>query len=327
MRRMRRRDFLTGLGALVVSKPHSLLAQAVAPRPHVVVICITPLSRESSEAFLRGLQETGLNEGHDFDLSFHTAEGDSSRVPALVQKVVALNPAVITSQTTGLTVELKRATNSIPIVGNTITDPIGLGLISSFAHPGGNVTGTAAEAANPEKQLELLTQIVPGITRIGDLINPTNPGNTVGYENFVGAAAKLSVTIAPVKAISASEIEPVFEELKREKVDALVVAQDAIFVPERERIASLALSSGLPSINGFSNYADAGGLLSYGSSLTDRWRHSGQYVARILKGEKPGDLPFEQQAKLELVVNLKTARALRLTIPSIVLARADKMIE
>jgi ABC-type uncharacterized transport system substrate-binding protein len=182
------------LGLLAFAVPLLALSHPVASRPVVIVVSVTAMLPDNAKAFVQGLHENGFNEGRDFDLDFRSADGDSGQVPAVARQAVALNPTVIVSQTTGLTVELKKATNSIPIVGNTITDPIDLGLIASYAHPGGNVTGTAAEASNPEKLLELLMQVAPGVTRIGNLANPTNPGNTVGFEKFASGAAKFSIT-------------------------------------------------------------------------------------------------------------------------------------
>jgi putative tryptophan/tyrosine transport system substrate-binding protein len=321
---MNRRKFISGLAGAAGVLPRRALGQP-RRRPQVVVVSLGVIVQEGVPSFIQGLTETGLLENRDFDLVVRSAAGDATRATEIAGEVVALNPAVIVSTSTGLTLALKKATSTIPIVGVLVTDPVGLGLIESYSRPGGNVTGIAAEASTPGKLLELLLETVPGVRRVGGLFNPANPGNVFAKDQLLGDAKVMSITLVPVAATVESDIEPAFQELARERVGALVLAQDAIFITQK--VASLALAAGLPSINGFRNYAAAGGLLSYGSSLAERWHRSGHYAARILRGEKPGDLPFEQPPKLQLVINLSTARSLGIVIPQSVLVRADEIID
>jgi putative ABC transport system substrate-binding protein len=273
------------------------------------------------------MAEFGLVEDRDFEIVYRAGQGDASRVPALIAEVIALNPAVIVSSTTGLTVELKRTTNSIPIVNTTIADPVGLGFAKSIARPGGNVTGLLATSATGGKLVELLLQIVPHVTKLGILLNPTNTGNTVGYSRVKDEIARLPVTLVRVEAQTPADIEPAFQALAREAVEALIPFQDPLFNQEAKRIADLALAARLPTAYGFRFLPDAGGLMSYGGSLKARYRRVGWYVAKILQGEKAGDLPIEQQERVELLVNMKTAAALGITVPPSILARADELIE
>jgi putative ABC transport system substrate-binding protein len=186
-----------------------------------------------------------------------------------------------------------------------------------------------AQASSPGKQLELLKEVSNGGTRLGNLFNPNNEGNVAGVESVRKAAEAMSIALVLVPATNGNEIEPAFAQFAREKVAGVLVGQDGVLtaLPVLAAVTSLAIAARLPTISGFRNFADAGGLMSYGSSLTALWRHSGLYAARIIKGETPGDLPFEQPTKLEMVINLKTAKAIGLDVPRSILARADDLIE
>jgi putative tryptophan/tyrosine transport system substrate-binding protein len=325
---MRRRQFIAALAYFGVFGPKLANAQTPSSRPVVVLLTGTSLLPGFRDALVLGVGQFGLTEGRDFDLVQRiAADGDEAGMAALLAELIALKPAVIVSGSTTLTVALKRATDSIPIVANALTDPVGLGLIASFARPGGNVTGFAAQASSPSKILEILLQIVPKVDRVGYLSNPNNPGNVFALHSLKTDIAALPITLVEVKAHLPAEIEPAFRELEHSRVGALLVSQDTVFTQERKMIADLALGARLPSANGFRIYPEAGGLLSYGASLVERFRRSGEYVGKILKGTKPGELPFEQISKLELVINLKTANALGLTISPLFLARADEVIE
>jgi putative ABC transport system substrate-binding protein len=323
---MWRRTFLLATAALTVSGPDYAHAQA----PNVPVVAILSggaLLPENKDAWLQGLSELGLSEGRDFKLVYLSTEGDQRRAPALVTAVVALNPAVAVTNTTGLTLELKRATDSVPIVAVAITNAVGSGLAASIARPGGNVTGLAANASSPGKVLELLIELVPGLSRVGVLFNPDNPGNVLGVSAIKAETAGLPITLLEVAARTPADIEPAFQEAARAKVGALVILQDAVYTSEKQLIADLALAARLPTGAGFEVHPEAGSLMSYGASLRERWHRAGWYVGQILAGRKPGDLPIEQMAKLKLVINLKTAKALGLTVPQSLLARADEVIE
>jgi putative ABC transport system substrate-binding protein len=279
------------------------------------------------ESFLKGLRDNGLEEGRDYQLVVRSTGGDPARQAAVIADVVALNPAVVVATTTGLVVALSKATTTIPIVGSAFTAPVGLGLAQSIAHPGGNVTGIMSTSASIAKLIEVLHEIVPEATRIGALNNFTNDAHVRGFPKVEAELAAMSVTLLPANATVRNEIDPAFRTLLAAGVKAVFAGQDPLFNQEAKLIADLALAARLPLAYGFRLMTDAGGLLSYGTSQKDHALRSGSYAGKILKGEKPSDLPIEQNAKVELVINIKTAKALGLTIPPVVLARADELIE
>jgi putative ABC transport system substrate-binding protein len=326
---MNRRRILSGLAAIAVVAPYTARAQ-FPPRPVVAVLRAAGgwSSPRMRDYFIYGVREQGLEEGRDFTVVVRSAEGDPSREPALITETVAANPAVIVVQTSGLAINTKKATSTIPIVASTVLDPVGMGVAESIPHPGGNVTGFLSTSAWPAKQLELMRQIVPDVTRIGNLFNPSNPAHARPRPPDDQAQIdRLGITLIPVGARMPAELETAFATFAKEGVGAVHVSQDAMFNQEAKKIADLALAARLPTDYGFRDLPDAGGLFSYGGGLYDRWRHIGWYVGKILNGEKPGDLPFQQLEKLELVINMNTAKTLGLTIPPLVFARADELIE
>jgi len=313
--------------AVALARSGASFAQIQPAHPLIGVALGGGQAPGSEEALLRGLHDEGLEQGQHFDLAYRSTEGRQDKTSAMVREVVGLKPAVIVSQTTLLSVELRRATRKIPIVGTALTDPVGLGLATSYAHPGGNVTGVLAAASAQSKLMELLVDAVPGITKVGLLFNPLNPGNLIGVDRLKSDVSSLAVDLVPVEARVADDLEPAFRRLTEAGVGAVYLAQDAMFAQERKRIADLAIAARLPTANGFRQFADAGILLAYGSDPADRWRIAGVYAGKILKGAKAGDLPIEQQPKLELVINLKTAKAIGLDLPRSLTARADAVIE
>jgi putative tryptophan/tyrosine transport system substrate-binding protein len=319
---------IAGAIALPLAASRESLAQGQPTRPIVGVLRGGgEWPKELRAALVQGLRDHGLEEGRDYDIAVRSTGGEPAREPALIAELVALRPAVIVAQSTGLVVGLKKATDTIPIVGATITDPIGFGLATSIAHPGGNVTGILSNSASTAKLVEVLLEIVPERRRIGALINPSNPAHLYGFPKGKAELETRSVTLIPAEARVAADIEPAFQTLAREGVQAMYVGQDTLFNQEIKKIADLALAAKLPSAYGFRVLPEAGGLMSYGTNPADHQRRSGWYAAKILKGENPGDLPIEQEAKVELVINMKTATALGLTVPPIILARADEVIE
>lgn len=320
-----RRRMLLATAGLALARSKGLFANSAPPIIGVVVV--GPHSSSLRAAFIRGLHQAGLAEGRDFEMAYCVAGDEQNATAPAVDELLRRHPAVIIAQSTPLTLALKRASDSTPIISIAMTDPIRLGLIQSIAHPGGNVTGLLAGASTRGKQLELLLQVVPSVRRVGVLNNPGNPGNTIGMHTLKEEVSGTSISLNEVEAGISAELEPAFRRLTSADVGALLVAQDALFIREAKSIAALALAARLPTINGFRVFAEAGGLMSYGSSSSDRWMRAGEYAAKILRGEKPGDLPVQQQPKLELVVNMKTAKLLGLTMPPIVLARADDLIE
>jgi putative ABC transport system substrate-binding protein len=324
---MRRRAFLIATAMLTVLQFERAQAQGPNVLPVIAILSGGSLLPENKKALLQGLSELGLNEGRDFKVVYLSTEGDQQRVPALVTALVALNPAAVVTNTTGITVELKKATNSIPIVAVAITDAVGMGLAKNYAHPGGNVTGLAASASTPGKVLELLLEMLPGVNRVGLLFNPDNPGNVLGVRVAKEEMKGSPVSLIEIPARTPADIEPAIQEAGRVMVGALFIMQDAVYTSQKQLIAHLALAARLPTAAAFEIHPEAGSLMSYGASLRERFYRVGWYVAQIIGGTKPGDLPIEQMSKLKLVINLKTATALGLTVPPSLLARADEVIE
>jgi putative tryptophan/tyrosine transport system substrate-binding protein len=324
---MRRRELIIAVAALALDRPHDTCAQLQASRRLIVMVFGGGPLPGTVDAFRQAMREARLEQDRDFGLIFRSPENDPARRPAVARDVVGLNPAVIISGDTPMTVELARAADTIPIVGVALTDPIGLGLASSLAHPSGNVTGVLAAASAPSKLIELLLEAVPGVVKIGVLYNPTNPGNLMGVNSLKADTVILPITLLLLEVRAPTDIEPAFQLSADAGVGALFVSQDSLFNAERQRIANLALAARLPSIGGFRVHTEAGGLMSYGSNFPQRYLVAGEYAAKILKGAKPGDLPIQLQPKLELVINLKTAKVLGLEIPRSILARADEVIE
>jgi putative tryptophan/tyrosine transport system substrate-binding protein len=256
------------------------------------------------------------------------ADGNLARLPALAEELVHLRPDVIVAGTSVAVLAVMKLASSIPVVGNGMTDPVGMGLAKSEAHPGGNVTGTVIGLSGlAGKQLETALDFIPGAKKVGVLVNPENPANQIHRAELQSDAAKLGVDLEIVEVRFAAEIGAAFQALVRERAHIVLVAPDAMFVAARRQIAALALVVRLPSVFHAREYVEVGGLVSYGSDLTAMYHRAAYYVDRILKGEKPADLPIEFLPKLELVINLATAKALGLEVPPLLLARADEVIE
>jgi putative tryptophan/tyrosine transport system substrate-binding protein len=324
---MNRRQAITAVAGYLLVRQNHARAQSPAARPLIVVLGRAEPLPGTADALLRALREAGLHEGRDFDLVFRSGGGDSARKQAVVKEVVGFGPAVVIPGDTPLAIEVRRASETIPIVAPFLTDRVGFGLASSIARPDKNVTGVMAAASAPSKLIELLLEAVPGIVKIGVLFNPTNPANALGIKSLNEDTARLPISLVSVEVPNPADIEPAFQRLTAATTGAFLVLQDAVFTRERQQIADLAIAARLPSIFGFRLHVEAGGLMSYGTSITERYRIAGEYTAKILKGTKPGDLPIQLQPKLELVVNLRTAKALGLDMPRSVLARADELIE
>ncbi len=279
------------------------------------------------DAFLQGLREFGYVEGQNIVIERRYSEGRYERLPALAAELVRLKVDVIVAGGTPTPHAAKRATSTIPIVMTNHPDPVEGGLVASLARPGGNVTGLSFVAPDlVGKQLQLLQEAVPRISRVGVLSNPTNPIHALYLSEAEVAARSLRVRLHILEARAPSEFAGAFSAMTKESAVALVVLSDPMFFGERTRIAELAAKSRLPMMAAQREHAEAGGLLAYGASLRENYRRAAAYVDKVLKGAKPGDLPIEQPAKFEFVVNLKTARALGLTIPQSVLLRADEVI-
>jgi putative tryptophan/tyrosine transport system substrate-binding protein len=326
---MNRREFITLLGGGTVAGP--LVARAQQPAIPVIGF-LNPTSPDTVadrlRAFREGLKETGYVEGGNVAIEYRWAEGQYDRLPALAAELVRRQVAVIVAAQGGSTVLAAKATTTIPIVFLVGDDPVRLGLVSSLARPGGNLTGVNFLTGElGAKRLELLRALVPAAVRVAALVNPANPANESTLRDVVPAARAIGLQIQVFNASTSREINAAFANLVSERPDALFVGGDALFTSRRVQLATLAARHAVPAIYSARDYAEVGGLMSYGSNLTDAFRQVGVYTGRILKGAKPADLPVVQSSKFELVINAETARILGLNVPPTLLAVADEVIE
>jgi putative ABC transport system substrate-binding protein len=279
-------------------------------------------------AFRQGLKESGYVEGENVAIVYRWAENEIDRLPELAAELVGRKVNVIATVGNEVGVIAKKATQSTPIVFVVSQDPVRLGLVASLARPGGNLTGInffSGELVG--KQLELLRELVPAASRIGVIVNPANPASAERTVKDIAAVSAIGLHIKTLTASTSGEIDAAFLTLVHERYDALLLASDPFFSSRRVQVVSLATRHAIPAIYSQRDFAEIGGLMSYGSSITDAWRQSGAYVGRILAGAKPSDLPVLQSNKLELVINAQTARIFGLAVPATLLARADEVIE
>jgi putative ABC transport system substrate-binding protein len=327
---MRRREFITILAGVA----GIWTLDARAQQSDIPVIGF--LSSASPKAyagrvagFRKGLNESGYIDGQNVTIEFRWAQGQYDRLPMFAADLVQQKVAVIVSSGGDVAaLSAKAATSSIPIVTVSGSDPVKAGLVASFNRPGGNVTGASFVATELEtKRLEILRDVVPAAAVIGVLINPSNPAAESRSKDLQMAARTLERNIHIVSASSESDLETAFATLIQQRADALLISTDSFFTSQRDRLVGLAARHALPTIYPWREFVEAGGLVSYGPIIDEVYRQVGIYTGRILKGERPADLPFLRPTKFELVVNLKTAAALGLTIPPLTLARADELIE
>jgi ABC-type uncharacterized transport system substrate-binding protein len=326
---IRRRQFITLLGGAAATWP--LASRAQTRSPPVIGFMSGGSSAGVARllpSFRQSLAEAGFVEGRNLAIEYRFAEGQYDGLPAMAAELVRRNVAVIVALTTPPALAARAATASIPIVFSAPDDPVKAGLVASLSRPGGNATGVSFLLGElGGKQLGLLRELIPSATRIGLLVNAKNDNADGISRDLQTVAAAAGVEISVMRASNSREIEAAFAALVRERVQGLVVGTDPLFFSRRVQLTTLATRHALPAVYNVRDYAEVGGLMSYGTSLTETYRQVGAYAARILKGDKPTDLPVLQSTKFEFVINLPTASALALEVPPTLLARADEVIE
>ena len=326
---IRRRDFITLLGGAAATWPLAARAQqAILPVVGFLSGSTPELYTKRLAAFREGLNETGYSEGRNVAIDYRWAEGQFDRLPAMAADLIRLNVAVIFSQTDAGTYAAKAMTTTIPIVFSNASDPVRAGLVASLNRPGANITGVTFFGVDlGPKRLSQLLELVPGAALIALLMDENNAEAAVDRSQIEEAARTLGRRLIVLNARTTGDIDAAFESIAQARADALLVAPGAFFAIHRNQIIALAARHAIPASYADRENAASGGLISYGSSLVDAHRRAGVYVGRILKGDKPGDLPVDRATKVELVINLRTAKALGIAIPQALLVVADEVIE
>lgn len=333
IQRLSRRAFVSDLAALTASTGIGVRSrggyaqQPAAPR-RVGILVGSPSSEGTiAQQFRQGLRDAGYTEGRDLVIEWRAYGGDYARIPELVADLVQHKVEVIVVAGTVATQAAKRATSTIPIVMVLVADPVGSGLVANLAHPGGNVTGLSTMTGELNaKRLQLLKEVIPRLTRVGVLWNPDTQFHARMIEDLKAAAPSLSIELTVVAVRTPEEIVPAFAAVRRAHAQALYVIEDAFFFTHRATLLELASQFRLPAIYGEGRFVNEGGLMSFGTKFGDLYLRAASYVDKLLKGAKPGDLPIEQPTTFELVVNLKTAKGIGLTIPQSILQQANEVI-
>ena len=323
---MKRREFIGLIGGAAA---WPLAANAQQVRGKIVTIGILAIEPwPPIDTFRQALDDLGYGEGKNVRFEYRYTKGHNERLPELADELVGLNVHVIVTWGTDAVLAAKQATTTIPIVMGAIGDPLGIGIVTNLAHPGGNITGFSSRAAELEaKRLQLLKEAVPGLSRVAMLCNPTNHYMPLALRSARQGAQMLHVSLAVYEVHDITTLDAAFVIVTKDRPDALMVPADTFLVSQRSRIAQFAIESKLPSVYTVREYIEAGGLIAYTPNYHDLFRRAARYVDKILKGTKPGELPIEQPTKFHLLINLKTARALSLKVPPTLLARADEVIE
>ena len=326
---IRRREFVTLFGGAAAAWPLAARGQQREKLPTIGFLGAASASAMKSwlDAFVVRLRELGWIEGRTVAIEIRWAEGRRERVAEIAAEFVQLKVDVIVTSATPPTLAAKQATAVIPIVFAAVSDPVGPGLVASLARPGGNVTGVANQTSDTAgKKLELLREVVPGLRRLAIMANVDNPASVLEMGEVQATARTLGLEVTTSEIRRAEDIAPAFEALK-DRADALYLGPDPLMNTNRTRVNILAVGARLPTMQGAREYVEAGGLMSYGPNFPDQFRRVADFVDKILRGTKPADIPVEQPTKFDLVINLTTAKALRLEVPASLLARADEVIE
>ena len=327
---MQRREFITFLGGIVGAWPLAAHAQQPAKIPRIGFLGNSTATMESNliEPLRDGLRELGYEDGRNVIIEFRWADGKYDRFPALIAELLAAKVDVIITAGTPATLAIKKATSTVPLVFIAVGDPVGTGIVPDLGRPGGNITGLSSIAPDLEgKRLELLREVVPKLSHVAFFLNPANAFHTVSMRQARVAAQSLGIKLQSMEVSKSEQLDGAFASIVKEKPDALLILADRVFLHNRKRMMEFAIQQRLPSVNAYRELVEAGGLMSYGPSYEDMHRRAAVYVNKILKGTKPADLPIEQPTKFTLLINLKTAKTLGLTVPPTLVARADELIE
>jgi putative ABC transport system substrate-binding protein len=327
--RIRRREFIALAGG-AAAWPLAARAQQPANVPRIGFLGNSTAALEANliGPLRDGLRDLGYQEGRNIEVVFRWAEGKYERFPALIAELIAAKVDVLVTAGTPATQAIKKATATVPLVMIAVGDPVGTGIVPSLARPGGNITGLSSIAPDLEgKRLELLREFVPRLSHVAFFLNPANAFHTVSMRQALFAAQALNIKLQPHEVRKSEDLDAAFATIVKEKPDALLILADRVFLHNRQRMMDFATQQKLPSVNAYRELVEAGGLMSYGPSYEDMHRRAAIYVDKILKGAKPADLPIEQPTKFSLFLNLKAAKALGLTVPPTLLARADEVIE
>jgi putative tryptophan/tyrosine transport system substrate-binding protein len=327
---MRRREFITLIGGAAATRPFAVLAQQAAMPVIGYISAQLPEDGEPRAAvFRRGLQEVGYVVGQNVTIEYHWAEQQIDRLPAMAADLVKRHVTVIVAVTTQAVLAAQAATSTIPIIFESGSDPVRLGLVATLNRPGGNITGASSMIVEVgPKRLELLHELLPTAKIMAFLVNPADRALAQSQvREMLSAARDRKLALHVLNARSESDFDAVFADIKRLRVGGLVIGAGSIFISGRKKLADLSIRHAVPAISQYRDFAAAGGLMSYGSDFLDSYRMAGVYTGRVLKGENPAELPVVQATKFELVINLKTAKALGITVPNTLIGRADELIE
>jgi putative ABC transport system substrate-binding protein len=327
---MRRREFITLLGGAVVAWPLAARGQQPAKLPTIGILGTTTASAQAQRttAFTQRLRQLGWIEGRTVVIEYRWAEGRYERFAEIAAEFIGLKVDVIVTSATAPVLAAKQATSVIPIIFAVAGDPVGSGLVASLARPGGNITGLSLQQADlAGKRLEFLREVVPALHRVAIMGNASSPMIVLELREFESTARSLGLEVVTLELGKRDDVPLAFESVFKFRADALYVCADPLVNASGREIITLAQGAGLPTAFGERDYVDAGGLMSYGPNLPDLYRRAAEFVDKILRGAKPADIPVEQPTKFDLVINLKTAKTLRLEVPPTLLARADEVIE
>jgi ABC-type uncharacterized transport system substrate-binding protein len=325
---MRRRDFIIVIGRAAVAWPVGVHAQHKIPRIGFMGNSTAALETNLVDAFREGLRELGYEEGRNIAIEYRWAEGNYDRFPMLAAELIATKVDAIVTAGTPAALAVKSATTTVPLVMVAVGDPIGTGLVSSLARPGGNLTGLSSIAPDLEgKRLQLLREVLPALSHVAMFVNSLNPFHVSSMKQARAAAQAMGIKLQLHDIRKSEDLDGAFAAIRKERPDALLILADRVFLHNRQRMMDFINELRLPNVNAYKELVEAGGLMSYGPSYEDMHKRAAIYVDKILKGTKPADLPIEQPSKFTFIVNLKAAKALGVTVPSQLLGLADQLIE